>query len=33
MFAKKIGATGWIIKPFLPERLISTINKVIWKKL
>ncbi|MFT7217311.1 MAG: two-component system chemotaxis response regulator CheY [Paraglaciecola sp.] len=29
MFAKKIGATGWIIKPFLPERLISTINKVI----
>ena len=28
IFAKKSGATGWIIKPFLTERLISTINKI-----
>ena len=23
------GATGWLVKPFNPEQLISTINKVI----
>jgi two-component system chemotaxis response regulator CheY len=33
IIAKKIGATGWIVKPFLPERLISTIDKVINRKL
>ncbi|MDX1949190.1 MAG: response regulator [Rickettsiales bacterium] len=25
---KKLGATGWIVKPFNPEVLIATINKV-----
>jgi two-component system chemotaxis response regulator CheY len=25
---KDAGATGWIVKPFQPERLISVINKV-----
>jgi len=29
MEAKNAGATGWIIKPFLVDKLISTINKVI----
>ena len=27
--AKKAGATGWIEKPFDPDHLISTINKVM----
>ncbi len=27
--AKKIGATGWIIKPFDANKLITTIKKVI----
>jgi len=27
--AKDAGATGWIIKPFVPEKLIAAINKVI----
>jgi len=27
--AKNAGATGWIIKPFVPAKLISAINKVI----
>ncbi len=27
--AKAAGATGWIVKPFVPEKLISTIEKVI----
>jgi len=27
--AKKAGATGWIIKPFIPAKLISAISKVI----
>lgn len=25
---KRLGATGWIVKPFNPQVLISTINKV-----
>lgn len=27
--AKAAGATGWIVKPFRPEQLISVIKKVI----
>lgn len=27
--AKEAGATGWIIKPFVPAKLIAAINKVI----
>lgn len=27
--AKYAGATGWLIKPFDPEKLIKTINKVL----
>ncbi len=26
---KRAGATGWIVKPFNPEQLLSTIAKVI----
>ncbi|MEM7617101.1 MAG: response regulator [Pseudomonadota bacterium] len=26
---KKAGATGWIVKPFNPEKLIKVINKVL----
>lgn len=26
---KANGATGWLVKPFNPEQLISTINKVV----
>ena len=26
---KSAGATGWIVKPFDPEQLVSTISKVI----
>ena len=29
MEAKEAGATGWIIKPFVPAKLIEAINKVI----
>lgn len=29
MEGKNAGATGWIVKPFNPEKLIATINKVI----
>ena len=29
MEAKDAGATGWIIKPFVPGKLIAAINKVI----
>jgi two-component system, chemotaxis family, chemotaxis protein CheY len=29
MEAKDAGATGWIIKPFVPEKLLAAINKVI----
>lgn len=27
--AKDAGATGWIVKPFVPEKLIAAINKVV----
>ncbi len=27
--AKKAGATGWIVKPFVPDQIISVINKVL----
>ncbi|HZP74764.1 MAG TPA: response regulator [Pseudolabrys sp.] len=26
--ARDLGATGWLVKPFDPERLIETVNKV-----
>lgn len=26
---KSVGATGWIVKPFSPEKLISVVNRVI----
>lgn len=26
---KKAGATGWIVKPFNPEKLLATIKKVM----
>lgn len=29
MEAKEAGATGWIIKPFVPAKLIGAINKVM----
>jgi len=29
MEAKSAGATGWIVKPFIPDNLISIINKVM----
>ncbi len=27
--ARQAGATGWIIKPFMPEKLIAAIGKII----
>lgn len=27
--AKEAGATGWIVKPFVPAKLIAAINKVM----
>ena len=27
--AKQAGATGWIIKPFVPEKLLAVIEKVV----
>ena len=27
--AKSAGATGWIVKPFLPEKLLRTIGRVL----
>jgi len=27
--AKDAGATGWIIKPFVPAKLLAAINKVM----
>jgi len=27
--ARQVGATGWMVKPFDPDRLIATINKVV----
>ncbi len=29
MEGKAAGATGWIVKPFDPDQLVATINKVI----
>jgi len=29
--AKKVGATGWVIKPFVPEKLVQAINKLLQK--
>ena len=29
MSGKEAGATGWIVKPFNPERLLATIEKVL----
>lgn len=26
---KEAGATGWIVKPFSPEKLLETVNKVL----
>lgn len=26
---KNAGATGWLVKPFDPEKLINTVNKVV----
>ena len=26
--AREAGATGWIVKPFAPEKLLSVVNKV-----
>ena len=27
--AKKAGATGWIVKPFVPDKLLTVIKRVI----
>ncbi len=29
MEAKEAGATGWIVKPFVPEKLLAAISKVV----
>lgn len=29
MEAKTAGATGWIIKPFVPKKLLAALNKVL----
>ncbi len=29
MEAKEAGATGWIIKPFVPNKLVSAVQKLI----
>jgi two-component system, chemotaxis family, chemotaxis protein CheY len=29
MEGKEAGATGWIVKPFNPEKLLATVNKVL----
>ena len=29
MEAKEAGATGWIIKPFVPEKLLQALKKVL----
>jgi two-component system chemotaxis response regulator CheY len=29
MSGKEAGATGWIVKPFNPDRLLATIDKVL----
>lgn len=27
--AKALGATGWIVKPFQPEKVMSVVNRVV----
>ncbi len=27
--AKEAGATGWIVKPFMPEKLLAAISKIL----
>jgi two-component system, chemotaxis family, chemotaxis protein CheY len=27
--AKEAGATGWIVKPFVPEKLLAAVSKVV----
>jgi two-component system chemotaxis response regulator CheY len=27
--AKAAGATGWIVKPFAPDKLLAVVNKVM----
>ena len=27
--AKQAGATGWIVKPFMPEKLLAAIEKIL----
>ena len=27
--ARRAGATGWIVKPFVPERVLRTVKKVL----
>ena len=27
--AKKAGATGWIVKPFIPDKLIGVVSRVL----
>jgi len=29
MEGKQAGATGWIVKPFNPDQLLSTVNRVL----
>ena len=29
MQAKEAGATGWIVKPFVPEKLLAAVAKVV----
>ncbi len=29
MEAKNAGATGWIVKPFVPQKLLAAVNKVV----
>lgn len=29
MQGKQAGATGWIVKPFNPEQMLATLNKVL----
>jgi two-component system chemotaxis response regulator CheY len=29
MEGKRAGATGWIVKPFNPDRLLETVSRVL----
>jgi two-component system chemotaxis response regulator CheY len=29
MEAKDAGATGWIVKPFMPKKLLNAVNRVV----